>query len=159
MSMLKENRTFTSDLLKGFGVTEDAFLDAMTKIGQSESDKPNPEMNFMALKNTVVTSSNWQERESLTPLLAETLKFAVSMILSRRTKNNPVLIGEPLVKLLLLKGLLSGFWVVPDSLKIKPCILLIWDLIAGAKFRANSKKAEGCDERGGSPKDRSFFYR
>ncbi len=141
LALLKENRTFTSDLLKGFGVTEDSFLDAMTKVrGNQKVTNQNPEMSFMALEKYGCDLVELARKGKLDPVIGRDAEIRrVIRILSRRTKNNPVLIGEPGVgKTAIVEGLAQRILKgdVPDSLKDKTLFSLdMGSLIAGAKFR------------------------
>jgi ATP-dependent Clp protease ATP-binding subunit ClpB len=139
--LLKESRTFTSDLLNGFGVTEDAFLDAMSKVrGNQRVTSQNPEMNYMALEKYGCDLVELARKGKLDPVIGRDAEIRrVIRILSRRTKNNPVLIGEPGVgKTAIVEGLAQRILKgdVPDTLKNKTIYSLdMGSLIAGAKFR------------------------
>ncbi|NLL67454.1 MAG: ATP-dependent chaperone ClpB [Clostridiaceae bacterium] len=141
LSLLVERGGFTSNLLKNYGVTEDLLTDAMSKVrGNQRVTNQNPEMNFMALEKYGCDLVELARKGKLDPVVGRDAEIRrVIRILSRRTKNNPVLIGEPGVgKTAIVEALAQRILKgdVPDSLKNKTIYSLdMGALIAGAKFR------------------------
>ncbi len=141
LALIGERGGFTSKLLKNYGVTEETFLDAMSKIrGNQRVTNQNPEMNFMALEKYGCDLVELARKGKLDPVVGRDAEIRrVIRILSRRTKNNPVLIGEPGVgKTAIVEALAQRILKgdVPDNLKNKTIFSLdIGALIAGAKFR------------------------
>ena len=129
------------DLLISMGATHEAILRALTAIrGSQRVTDPNPEGKFQALEKYARDLTELARRGKLDPVIGRDEEIRrVIQVLSRRTKNNPVLIGEPGVgKTAIVEGLarriLSGD--VPDLLRDKRVISLdLGAMLAGAKFR------------------------
>ncbi len=130
-----------SNLLKNHGITKDAILQALISIrGNQRVTDQNPEDKYQALERYCTDLTILARKEKLDPVIGRDEEIRrVMQVLSRRTKNNPVLIGEPGVgKTAIAEGLarriVSGD--VPDSLKNKKLLALdLGALVAGAKFR------------------------
>lgn len=127
--------------LRQEGVTKDGILKALQSIrGNQRVTDQNPEERYQVLDKYCKDLTALARRDKLDPVIGRDEEIRrVMQVLSRRTKNNPVLIGEPGVgKTAIAEGLarriVSGD--VPDSLKDKRLLALdLGALIAGAKFR------------------------
>ncbi len=138
---IMNGKNAAADLLKSHGVTRDGILKALVEIrGSQRVTDQNPEGKYRVLDKYCRDLTALARREKLDPVIGRDNEIRrVMQVLSRRTKNNPVLIGEPGVgKTAIAEGLarriVSGD--VPDSLKDKKILALdLGALVAGAKFR------------------------
>jgi ATP-dependent Clp protease ATP-binding subunit ClpB len=129
------------DLLRGLGVSEDAVLEALKGIrGSHRVTSENPEEQYQALEKYGRDLTEEARKGKLDPVIGRDEEIRrVIQVLSRRTKNNPVLIGEPGVgKTAIAEGLARRIVEgdVPEGLRDKRLISLdISAMVAGAKYR------------------------
>lgn len=129
------------DLLKENGITKDRIYQALVNIrGSQRITDQNPEEKYQALERYARDLTELARRGKLDPVIGRDDEIRkVMQVLSRRTKNNPVLIGEPGVgKTAIAEGLaqriVSGD--VPEGLKNKRILVLdISSIVAGSKYR------------------------
>ena len=130
-----------ADLLKGRGATYDAIKAAFQSVrGSQKVTSQDPEGQFQALEKYSTDLTKLAREGKIDPVIGRDQEIRrVVQVLSRRTKNNPVLIGEPGVgKTAIVEGLARRIVAgdVPESLKGKTLVSLdLGSMVAGAKYR------------------------
>jgi len=138
---LVDGRSPLSNLLGGYGLTRDAILQALTQVrGSQRVTSQHPESTYAALEKYGRDLTQLARAGKLDPVIGRDEEIRrVVQVLSRRTKNNPVLIGEAGVgKTAIAEGLAQRVvnGDVPEGLKDKRIVALdLGALVAGAKYR------------------------
>ena len=141
LAMIKKPSTPVKNIFKSFGITRDAFLAVLATVrGNQTVNTDNPEATYDTLEKYGYDLVERARENKLDPVIGRDEEIRnVIRILSRKTKNNPVLIGEPGVgKTAVVEGLAQRIvrGDVPDALKNKKVFSLeIGSMIAGAKYQ------------------------
>ena len=140
LGLLAEGGRTVKELLKKYGVTKEKFTAELAKVKTSPVTSDNPEDTYDVLKKYGTDLVERAREQKLDPVIGRDSEIrSVIRILSRKTKNNPVLIGEPGVgKTAIAEGLAQRIvrGDVPDGLKDKTVFSLdMGALVAGAKYR------------------------
>ncbi len=141
LALLDENNTVSSRVFKKYGITKDKFLKELSLVRSNQRiTNQNPEETYEALNKFGRDLVEDAKKGKLDPVIGRDSEIRrIIRILSRRTKNNPILIGEPGVgKTAVIEGLAQRIMKgdVPEGLKNKIVFSLdMGALIAGAKYR------------------------
>ena len=141
LGLLDEQTQNTADLFRAFNIRKDAFLQQLTAVrGNQRVTNDNPEDTYNALQKYGQDLVDLARKQKLDPVIGRDQEIRnVIRILSRKTKNNPCLIGEPGVgKTAIAEGLAARIvrGDVPENLKDRTVFSLdMGALVAGAKYR------------------------
>ena len=141
LSLLKQPNREIKEIFREFGITREGFLQALSTVrGNQRETSDNPEATYDSLSKYGTDLVERAREQKLDPVIGRDAEIRnVIRILSRKTKNNPVLIGEPGVgKTAVAEGLAQRIvrGDVPEALKNKKVFSLdMGALVAGAKYR------------------------
>ncbi len=141
LAMIKHPNKAVKELFRAYGITRERFLQVLSQIrGGQKVTSDNPEETYDSLEKYGYDLVKRAREQKLDPVIGRDSEIRnVVRILSRKTKNNPVLIGEPGVgKTAVVEGLAQRIvrGDVPDQLKDKTIFSLdMGSLVAGAKYR------------------------
>jgi ATP-dependent Clp protease ATP-binding subunit ClpB len=141
LALARKPQDLVGRILARLGVTHDAILKALVAVrGTQRVTDQNPEAKYQALERYARDLTELARRGKLDPVIGRDDEVRrVIQVLSRRTKNNPVLIGEPGVgKTAIVEGIAQRIVAgdVPESLKSKRIVALdLGTLVAGSKYR------------------------
>ncbi len=141
LAIIDEKNGISARILKNNGVSKDSLMKALREVrGSARVTDQNPEDKYQALKKYGRDLTELAARGKLDPVIGRDNEIRrVLQVLSRRTKNNPVLIGEPGVgKTAIAEGLALRIFIgdVPEPIKGKKVVALdMGALVAGTKFR------------------------
>src|SRR5438874_9973897 len=141
LALAGDKRGAAGEVLRGSGATRDRIAQALTAVrGSQRVTSQDPESQYRALEKYAIDLTDRARKGKLDPVIGRDEEIRrVIQVLSRRTKNNPVLIGDPGVgKTAIVEGLARRVvdGDVPEGLKDKRIVALdMGQLIAGTKFR------------------------
>jgi ATP-dependent Clp protease ATP-binding subunit ClpB len=141
LALLRDRGSILAEKLTRLGISEKNFLQALTSIrGNQRVTDPYPEEKYQALEKYGKNLTDVAKQGKLDPVIGRDEEIRrIIQVLSRRTKNNPVLIGEPGVgKTAIVEGLAQRIvnGDIPATLKDKQVVTLdLGSLVAGAKYR------------------------
>lgn len=141
LGILEKMNKAVKGLVMGYGITRNKFLEALASVrGRKRVESDNPEATYDSLNKYGYNLVERAREQKLDPVIGRDGEIRnIIRILSRKTKNNPVLIGEPGVgKTAAIEGLAQRIvrGDVPDSLKDKEIFALdMGSMLAGAKYR------------------------
>src|SRR5438067_11737411 len=141
LALANEKRGGAAEVLKSVGATRDRVLQALSAVrGSQRVTSQDPESQYRALEKYAIDLTDRARKGKLDPVIGRDEEIRrVIQVLSRRTKNNPVLIGDPGVgKTAIVEGLARRVvdGDVPEGLKDKRIVALdLGALVAGTKFR------------------------
>ncbi|MHA1585612.1 MAG: ATP-dependent chaperone ClpB [Promethearchaeota archaeon] len=141
LAVLRDENNAVAGILKKFGIDETTLFRAIQEIrGNTTIDNQNPESQYNVLEKYTRNFNDLARQNKLDPVIGRDAEIRrVITVLSRRTKNNPVLIGDAGVgKTAIVEGIAQRIHTgdIPESLKNKAVLSLdLAALVAGAKYR------------------------